>query len=232
MVAVGDHHGRGLDGAHDVLHHVGRVEDPQRVDHAVVVGRLGPGRPVGPVGVGQAPGERQPPDGREVGPRGPQQVETIAAVLGDGLLVRQDVAPWPLAHEGADHARGGADAGHMHPVGVEGRRRVRSDQSLSRATREQLGGGPVAVEPAAVVLDGKLDVDGVGAVARRQLGALVGTDDVVGGSDHLVEADGAVVTQADEGPESGHGSLRSTPRRALTPCAGQGPGPVHGRSSR
>ena len=76
--------------------------------HPVVVDGLGVGRPLGLVGGGQTPRQRQAPDGGEVGPAGPQQVESVALVLGDGLLVGQDVAPGRLAPERADDP-GGAD---------------------------------------------------------------------------------------------------------------------------
>ena len=58
--------------------------------------------------VGEALGERQAPDGGEVGPARPEQVEAVALGLLGGVLVREDVGAGRAELEGADHPGGAA----------------------------------------------------------------------------------------------------------------------------
>ena len=55
VVPVGDHHGSGLHGAHDLFDHRRGVDDPELVQDPVVVDGLRVGRAVGLIGGGQAP---------------------------------------------------------------------------------------------------------------------------------------------------------------------------------
>ncbi len=146
VMAVGDHHRGGLDGARDLLDDVGRVEHPQGVDHPVVVDGLGMRRAIGLVGGRQPARQRQAPDGGEVGPARPQQVEPVALVLRDGLLVGQDVASGGLARQRPDDPGGGPAPRHRHPVRVEGGPGLGREDSVFAPGGEDLGRGAVLVQ--------------------------------------------------------------------------------------
>jgi hypothetical protein len=62
----------------------------------------------------------------------------------------------------------------------------------------------VAVEPCRRLVDRKLEVNGIGAMAPCQLGPLLGTHDVIRRGNDCVERDDRVVTEPGEGLESGH----------------------------
>jgi hypothetical protein len=169
------------------------------VGHRVVVGRV--------EGGGDARRHREPPDGREVGPGRPEQVEAVALGLGQGLLVGQDVALGSRLGqtEGADHPRCGPTRRIGHAIGVEAGFGVGQEEAVLLPAGEEVGGHGVPVAPAAQVRLGQLDQDGIGRVPRGQMGALVRRDDVVGRGDDLGNGGPVgVVTQPPERFESRH----------------------------
>ena len=168
VMPVGDDHRRLGHGGGDGVDGVAVIEHPELVAHAVVVVGVGTGLVLGGVERGRQPvAHRQPPDRREVGPGGPEQIETVALGLGQRLLVRQDVAL--LAGlgqaEGTDHPGRGPSGRVGHPVGVEARCRVGPQDPLGLPAGEEGGGHLVAVAAALEVGFGQLDQDGVGMVA-------------------------------------------------------------------
>ena len=188
MVAVGQDDGRRRHGGADRRHGVGVAQDPELVADPVVVVGVGHRLVVGGVEGGRHPGRHgEAPDRRQVGPRGPQQVQAVALRLGQRLLVGEDVAL--LARLGEperpDDAGGGAPRRVGHPVGVQARLRLHHDGALRLPAGEQVGRHGVAVATCPQVGLGQLDQDGIGRVAGGQVHALGRRDDVVGRGDDL-----------------------------------------------
>src|SRR5438105_11302102 len=125
MVTVSDDDGSGEDGIGDALDHALLGDAPETVVHALVVGAAGQGWSRELAELGETLGQGEDPDGREVGPAGAQEIETIVPGLGHRALVGHDLA---LARyrelESADDARGLAGSADLvavaHAVDVEG----------------------------------------------------------------------------------------------------------------
>ncbi len=153
-------HRGGGDPGGDRLDGVAVVEHPELVAHPLVV--VGVGGGTSSVGVergGQAVVHREAPNGREVGPRRPQEVEPVALGLGQRPLVGQYVALMARfgQSEGSDHPRRRTPRGVGHPVGVEARDGIRAEGAVALPAHEEVGGHPVAVAPGLQVGFGQLD---------------------------------------------------------------------------
>ena len=141
VVAVGDHHRRR---PHRLAH---GVDQRRRRRSPTARGARRPRRwPPRAAGSSRSNvlvrpgGQRQAPDGGEVGPGGPQQVEAVALGLGQGLLVGEDLRRAPIVDaQRADHPVGGVPVRRGHPVGVEGRGGV-ADQDARPPATARAGG--------------------------------------------------------------------------------------------
>ncbi len=92
VVAVGDDQRCCSYSASDGVDEVRIIRDPELVAHAVVVVGVRHGRGLTRIeGSGQTFGQREAPDGGEVGPGGTQQVKAIALRFGQRLFVGQHV---------------------------------------------------------------------------------------------------------------------------------------------
>ena len=214
---------------------------PDGVGHPVGVGPLVVGRGIGGQQVGEASGQGQAPDRRQVVPRRPQQVEPVGLGLLGRVLVGEDLAGSGRPQlERADDAGGAAHdtglVGEGHPVDREGRLVVGDEGPLVLPLLQEPLGDRVAV--VAVLVDRQVDAHGV-AVVRRQLGPLAVVDHVVGRGGDLGQGDPvAVVAETWERLEAGHrdivaddvgvprccGALGARPRRCHPPRRAARPG--------
>jgi hypothetical protein len=225
MVAVGDHDRLGSHGVGDGVAHAGVVDYPHRVAHALAVVDVGHRFGVHREQVGEPLGQRQSPDGGEVGAARPQQLEPVAAGLGGRALVGEDVAPRGAKGQGPDHPGGVAvDTGVVgvgHPVDGERRSPVPHEHAVGLPTREQAAGNLVAI--LAALVDGQVDPHGVVRAAARELCALALVDHVVGRADDVAERHPReVVADAGKRLEAGHGPIladRPRPGPNLEPMA-------------
>ena len=220
VVAVGDDKGGRGDALTHGIDHLGLVDDPQLMSDAVVVVGVDHRWLLRLEGCRQPRGEREPPDGGEVGPGRPQQVEAVALGLGQGLLVREDVAllTWLGQAEGTDHPHRAATVGRGHLVGVERPDPLGGEDAFFEPGLEQGGRHLIPVETAYQIGLGQLDEHRVLWGAVGQVHALGRFDHVIGRGDDPVEPDHlGVVPQPVEGFESGHGCslahLESRPSR-------------------
>ncbi len=206
--------------ARDGVDGVTVVEHPELVAHAVVVVGVRRGLVVGRVKRCRQPvSQRQSPDGGEVGPRGPEQIEPVALGLGQRLLVGQDVAFLSRVGETErpNHSRRGPTGGVGHPIGIEARPRVGAQGPVGLPAREEVGGHLIAVSVPLEVGLGQLDQDGVGRMARGEMHPFGRADDVIRRRHDLADGYPGGVAQASERFESWHGAtLAHQARLAVT----------------
>ena len=202
--------GRRGDGGVDGLD-PGRVVDAvELVHHAVVVGDGGQPLARLPGPLGQAGGQRQAPDRRQVGPGGPGEVEPVGRGLGRRLLVGQHVVAGRVGigdGQRAEHAGDGAGraglVGERHGVAVVGGVAVGDEDAVGQPLAERGAGGGVAVGP--VGFGGDVDDHDVVGIAPGQRGPVLGREHVVGRGHDGVEIDPRrVVADAGERLEAGH----------------------------
>ena len=169
---------------------------------------------------GEAVGQREAPDGIEVGARRAQQREPVAARLGERALVGEDAGVRRLGAHGRERQR----AEHTdrlparpvlgpegHAVPVEGGRLVGNQDAVGPPGRQPPRRGLVPVEPGLGPREDQLHgVVGIGGLERD---LLVVVDDVVGRRGHgaevraggvRVRTGAQVVPEAAEGKELGH----------------------------
>src|SRR5690606_675561 len=141
--------------------------------------------------VGEALGQRQPPDGGQVGSAGAQHVEPVTLGLRGGVLVGEDVGAGRGQLERPDDAGGVAGVGGVVDA-VEPVRRVGGDgvgggHALGGPVAQRAAGDLVAV--VAALVDRQVDADGVVRVAVGEPGPERVVDHVVGRAHHPGEVD-------------------------------------------
>ena len=214
VMAVGEHHRRRRRPARG-CRRCGRVVDRAELVHDAVGVDAGGEHRVGLELLGEAGREAEAPDRVDVGPRRPEQREPIGLGLGGGAFVGEHARVARLGErERADHAprvaRLAVRVAELHAVRVEAGRAVDHEHARSLPAASASAARVVAVA-VVVLVAGEEEPHRVVRRGRLERGAPFLVDHVVGWSGERLEiraGGGAVVTQAGEGEEVGHGALR------------------------